>query len=70
MQAFHRIRISPSNRNIKKLQKPKPNKYIQKTIFHKIRSKINQYSNIKLKNQGNRMRPLDITLQLISSLTF
>ena len=31
-----------NNRNIKKLEKPKPNKYIQKD-FHKIRSKIDQY---------------------------
>ena len=44
---------------IKKLQKPKPNKYIQKD-FHKSCSKINQYENIKLKNQGDRTRPLDL----------
>ena len=36
-------RNKPYNRNIKKLQKPKPNKSIQKKNFHKSRSKINQY---------------------------
>ena len=36
-------RNEPSNRNIKKLQKPKPNKSIQKKFFHKSHSKINQY---------------------------
>ena len=55
---------------MKKLQKSKPNEYIQKNFFHKSRSKINQYQNIKLKKQGNRMRPLDLTLQLISPTTY
>ena len=43
MQPFHRIRIKPNNRNIKKLQKPKQNIYIQKNFFDKSRSKRNQY---------------------------
>ena len=30
MQAFHCIQIKKNKGNIKKLQKPKPNKYIQK----------------------------------------
>ena len=69
MQAFHRIRIYQNKRNTKKLQKPKPNKYIQKD-FHKSRSKINQYQNMKLKNQGNGTRPLDLTLRDISPTTY
>ena len=42
LEAFHRIGIQQNKRNIKKLQKPKPNKYIQKD-FYKCHSKINQY---------------------------
>ena len=42
MQAFHHIQIWQNKRNIKKLQRPKPNKYVQKD-FHKNDSKINQY---------------------------
>ena len=40
MQAFHRMRILKNKRNIKKLQKPKPNRYIQND-FHISLSKIN-----------------------------
>ena len=40
MQAFHRMRILKNERNIKKLQKPKPNRYIQND-FHISLSKIN-----------------------------
>ena len=42
MQVFHRMRIYQNKRNIKKLQKLNPNKYIQKD-FHKSRSKITHY---------------------------
>ena len=40
MQAFHRMRILKNERNNKKLQKPKPNRYIQND-FHISLSKIN-----------------------------
>ena len=55
---------------MKKLQKSKPNEYIRKHFSHKNCSKINQYQNIKLKNQVNKMRPLDLTLQPISPTTY
>ena len=42
MQAFRRIRIQQNKGNIKKLQQPKPNKYIQKD-FNENHSKINIY---------------------------
>ena len=53
---------------MKKLQKPKLNKYIQK-YYHKSCFKINQYQNMKLKYQGNSMRPLDLVLWRISQKT-